>query len=232
MAQAGKERNANDDMNEGLFTREGVYEVGIGGDVKKLAEYYSKTADNYEEFCDNLGYSGIQSFARIVERVQPNKEARILDVAAGTGLFGKKLKELGYSAIDALDASQGMLDRARSGGIYKSYICSMVLPDQKTQVPDNAYDVVCVCAGVTLGHISPKAVPELIRMATSGGAVIFGVDCHEEVVKNDPDFKQETIEANLQALVDTGKCTKWTKEVISFFISDDEHLPVYILNVA
>ena len=39
-----------------------------------------------------------------------------------------QLKERGYSCVDALDGSEGMLNQAKAKGIYKNYIHAFVGP--------------------------------------------------------------------------------------------------------
>ena len=48
------------------------------------------------------------------------KDAAILDMGWGTGLIGVKLAEKGYTNIDGVDASPGILDVARQKNIYKN----------------------------------------------------------------------------------------------------------------
>ena len=43
-------------------------------------------------------------------------------------LFKFQLKERGYTYVDALDGSEGMLNQAKAKGIYKNYIHAFVGP--------------------------------------------------------------------------------------------------------
>ena len=43
---------------------------------------------------------------------------KILDFACGTGLIGKYLKEYGFSLIEGMDISPGMLEQAREKYAY------------------------------------------------------------------------------------------------------------------
>ena len=49
------------------------------------------------------------------------RSARVLDAGAGTGLVGESLKRLGYSNIEALDLSLGMLEEARKKNAYSAF---------------------------------------------------------------------------------------------------------------
>ena len=76
---------------------------------------------------DYNGYKGhvlcVEAFNKALKlkEVFPNanKEIRILDAGAGTGIIGKMLVDLGYKNIDGLDISQKMLDLAAPKNVYK-----------------------------------------------------------------------------------------------------------------
>ena len=43
-------------------------------------------------------------------------------------MYSFQLKERGYTCVDALDGSEGMLNQAKAKGIYKNYIHAFVGP--------------------------------------------------------------------------------------------------------
>ena len=52
-----------------------------------------------------------------------DKNIRVVDVGAGTGKGGQKLKEVGFTNIDAFDGSAGMLEKAKElGSLSKSHL--------------------------------------------------------------------------------------------------------------
>ena len=52
------------------------------------------------------------------------KSARIIDIAAGTGLAAAKLRQVGFTGrIDAVDGCQAMLDKAKERDLYTELIC-------------------------------------------------------------------------------------------------------------
>jgi len=81
---------------------------------------YDKWAPDYEkEVLYNLSCKVYKpmadTFNAAVLKAFPHKrkeEIKIIDVAAGTGLVGVELFKLGFTRIDALDSSQGMLNEA------------------------------------------------------------------------------------------------------------------------
>lgn len=50
--------------------------------------------------------------------VKDKSSAKVLDFACGTGLIGKYLNESGFTLIDGMDLSPGMLEQARSKYVY------------------------------------------------------------------------------------------------------------------
>ena len=45
-------------------------------------------------------------------------EVKVLDVACGSGLLAQALAKEGYKHFDGIDASEGMIERAKKLGVY------------------------------------------------------------------------------------------------------------------
>ncbi|TGQ03736.1 class I SAM-dependent methyltransferase, partial [Mesorhizobium sp. M00.F.Ca.ET.217.01.1.1] len=79
----------------------------------------------------------------------------------------------GYPEGEALDISQGMLDKAAAKGVYTALHCLAMggpLP-----FADNAYAGI-VSAGVfTSGHVGAEGLDELIRICRPGGVIVLTV---------------------------------------------------------
>ena len=71
-------------------------------------------------------FDGPKWAAEYLMRTGIPKTARVVDIAAGTGLVVEILREkYGFTGIaDGVDGSQGMLDKAKERGIYNQLICS------------------------------------------------------------------------------------------------------------
>lgn len=93
---------------------------------------------------------------------------KILDVAAGTGLFGIELNKNGYRNIDALDMSQEMLNHARVKNIYRKFICITMTDQRIPTIETGEYDAVMCCASMGAGHVGPSAFEEMIRVTKPG----------------------------------------------------------------
>ena len=101
----------------------------------------------------------------LVERLGLPAGARVLDVAAGTGLITRLLEARGHEVI-ALDLSREMLAGARRRGATAVLAAAQALP-----FPDETFD------GLTFGYLlryvtEPLAtMRELVRVVRPGGAI-------------------------------------------------------------
>lgn len=94
------------------------------------------------------------------------KDARILDLAAGTGLVGFELSKHGYTNIDALDGSDEMLVAARERKCYQNVMTHLIQKDTKLPIDDHTYDHI-VMSGA-LCHIDFENIPAIIKTCKAG----------------------------------------------------------------
>lgn len=146
-------------------------------------ETYDAWAATYEKDTDEHGYKGhvlcMEAFNKAMqcEGVFPgaNKNIKILDAGAGTGIIGEMLVKQGYTNVDALDISQKMLDIAIKKNVYKRFICAPLSDVRIEQIQTAEYDVT-LCAGtIVYGQAKPVALDECIRHVTPGGLFIFSI---------------------------------------------------------
>lgn len=99
------------------------------------------------------------------------KDAKILDLAAGTGLVGFELSKNGYTNIDALDGSDEMLVAARERKCYRNIMTHMIKCDTALPIEDHTYDHI-VMSGA-LCHIDYENVPQIIKICKPGKSKIL-----------------------------------------------------------
>ncbi|KAK2149894.1 hypothetical protein NP493_2894g00004 [Ridgeia piscesae] len=148
----------------------------------------------------DVGYMGPQLLSKYFDKharaLGIPKDASILDVAAGTGLQGVILKEkYGYMRLDATDASQAMLDKARDTGVYRNFYCCRIGGGYKLPMADNTYDSAVMAGGLAEGHIKCDAFLELIRVVKPGGLIVnamreVNIRKYEEYHNLHPSFKK------------------------------------------
>jgi len=115
-------------------------------------ETYDRWAKDYEaDLVKDMDYVAHIDAAQIFNQVVTDKNARILDVACGTGLVGVELGKLGFTQIDGTDFSSEMLKVSLDRGVYQDvYQHDFTQPlDRKTQ-----YDAL-ICVGLFAFH-EPK----------------------------------------------------------------------------
>jgi SAM-dependent methyltransferase len=151
------------------------------GDTKELAKKYDEWAKDYDEdITEHFGYQLPGRVAELVTKYVTNKQNRILDAGAGTGLVGKLLSDFGYNNMIGIDLSRGMLAQAEKKGVYKAL-------HQRVLGEDLGFDThffdAVVCVGtLTIGHAPASSLEELIRVTKSNGYIIFSMrrDVYEE----------------------------------------------------
>ncbi|XP_063595604.1 uncharacterized protein LOC134772498 isoform X2 [Penaeus indicus] len=139
-----------------------------------IMDAYTAWAQTYDTTLCSGRYNGPEMAAEeIAARVDEDHRhsIRVLDVAAGTGKVGKELAKRGFTMIDALEPSEGMMHILEDTGVY-SYKYMEFLGLGENSVPDDTYDVVVIVGGMGEGHIPVNGVDDLIRITKPGGLVI------------------------------------------------------------
>ncbi|MEJ2177629.1 MAG: methyltransferase domain-containing protein [Gammaproteobacteria bacterium] len=90
-----------------------------GGDRDRQDMVYDQWARDYDQDLWASGNPYIALMAGMVGRHVPDKDSRILDAGCGTGNMAQLLAAIGYKNIVGIDASQGMLDVAKTKGCYR-----------------------------------------------------------------------------------------------------------------
>lgn len=138
---------------------------------RQLEERYDEWAKEYDDdLADDFGYVMPRMAAETFARYVP-KDARILDAGAGTGLVGVELNRLGYSGIEAMDMSSGMLQVADAKGVYGA-LHQMVM-GEPLGFENDRYDAILGVGVLTLGHAPANSLDELVRVTKPGGCIAF-----------------------------------------------------------
>ena len=135
-------------------------------------EVYEAWAPTYEaDLVGGFGYTAHRIAAGAMAAACPDRGAEILDIGCGTGLVAEELAHRGFTAIDGLDASSRMLDKARSKGVYRNLIEGDVrAPDA---VESGRYDAVIAVGVFGGGHVGPEDLACFARPARVGGAIVL-----------------------------------------------------------
>ena len=163
------------DKSESEMDRsERVQWIYSSSDNKELAERYDQWARDYDtDLDDGFGWLGPQRAVDFFARYVADKEARILDAGAGTGLVGELLARQGYNNLVAMDLSLGMLEEAKGKNAYREFH-QMVMGEPLDYATDS-FDAVISVGVLTVGHAPASSCDELIRITRPGGYIVFSL---------------------------------------------------------
>ncbi|XP_064109367.1 uncharacterized methyltransferase Sca_1399-like [Macrobrachium nipponense] len=181
------------------------YEPGIT--PNQVTDRYTNMAQKYDEILSPERYRGPEIAANeVAARISKDKrdDIRIIDVAAGTGRVGVLLKDKGFSNIDALEPSKGMMARLKQTEAYTNTY-SEFLGIGHNSVPKDTYDVLVIAGGMGEGHIPVKGINDMIRIVKSGGFVIIVMR------KEYLDYVEEYKNKLIPYMDEMEKRGKWTK---------------------
>ena len=137
----------------------------------ELTERYDEWARTYDQDLErDFAYSGPQLAAGYFKKYVP-KDARVLDAGAGTGIVGEVLAKEGYTFLEAMDMSPGMLKEADAKHVYRAlHRRTMGRP---LAFKTGEYDAVICVGTLTVGHAPASSLDELARVTKPGGYIVF-----------------------------------------------------------
>jgi len=116
------------------------------------AAYYDDWAARYDAELSENSYVTPTRCATALAATDLHKDAPILDFGCGTGLSGLALSKAGFTVIDGMDISAGMLAQARDKGVYRRLI--QAADTAPPSIARGAYAAI-----TAIGAISPGAAP-------------------------------------------------------------------------
>ena len=134
---------------------------------------YDAWAATYDEDVRRLGYATPERIADALCECVADRNARLLDVGAGTGLLGKELHGRGFRHLIGMDASYGMLSEAARKGIYGGL--SRMALGRPLGFANQTFDGLLAAGIFSSGHVSPESFTEICRVVRPGGWVVFSL---------------------------------------------------------
>ena len=147
-----------------------VYETK---DYAELASEYNVWASDYDDDLRALGFSGPRAGAETLARYVADKEEKVLDAGAGTGMVGEELARLGFKYITALDLSPGMLKTANKKSVYEELVVGEL--GKPLEFETGRFAGTTCIGTLTFGHAPPESLDELVRVTEAGGTVVFSM---------------------------------------------------------
>jgi SAM-dependent methyltransferase len=135
--------------------------------ISSVQEGYGEWSASYEDIVQDV------MDLRLLERIQSVAWDRIqmgADLACGTGRTGVWLTQHGVAALDGVDLTAEMLEKARAKGVYRQLIVGDL---RDTPLPAAAYDLVTLSlADEHIPDIRPL-YQEAARIARPGGYFVL-----------------------------------------------------------
>jgi len=140
---------------------------------EEVAAIYDRWSETYDADMSAAGYRHPTICLALLARHLPRGAEPLLDAGAGTGLIGEWLAITGYPRVEALDISQGMLDKAGAKGVYTA-LHRLAMGDA-LPFADGAYAGIISAGVFTSGHVGVEGLDELIRICRPGGVIVLTV---------------------------------------------------------
>lgn len=157
---------------------EKVYKARNEAETRALYDDWAKT---YEASVEAEGYATPGRCAAALHAFVTNPDAPILDFGCGTGLSGLALRLAGFTTIDGVDLSPGMLEKAGEKNIYRKL--TAIDPDQP--VP-GGYAAIAAIGVIGLGAAPLSALQRIFDALDTGEKCVFSFNDH---TLEDPQFQ-------------------------------------------
>jgi demethylmenaquinone methyltransferase/2-methoxy-6-polyprenyl-1,4-benzoquinol methylase len=154
----------------------------IGSDRAHAPEIFAGIAPQYSWMGAVWSFGQDGRWRRtMVSKVEAAPDARVLDVAAGTGLVSRELAARTRARVIALDPSESMLRAGRSEN-DRAGLSGRILPvlgrAEAIPFPDDAFDAVTFTYLLRYVDDPPAVVRELARVLRPGGT-LASLEFHE-----------------------------------------------------
>ncbi|MCC5976719.1 MAG: methyltransferase domain-containing protein [Salinarimonas sp.] len=160
-----------------------IYSVDGGDEMRR---YYDDWAKSYDADLVDNDYRTPARCAEALSRHLGDKSAPLLDFACGTGMSGVALHDAGFTHIDGIDISQGMLDVAREKNAYRQlWVCD---PDEPFDTRAKGYAAIIAVGAIGAGAAPVSALDGALAALESGGLLVVSLNDH---TLQDPQFEEK-----------------------------------------
>ena len=141
-----------------------------------IAEHYNELSSHYEQIYLTAGYHDPLKCAELTKEIfgdeAPN--VQIFDMGCGTGLVGQYLKERGFVHVIGVDASAGMLEKAREKASYEElHELFLGKPETFPKEYHNRFDAITAAGILAEGHLDNNVFEEMLIALKDKGYAVF-----------------------------------------------------------
>ncbi|MCC1493621.1 class I SAM-dependent methyltransferase [Cognatishimia sp. F0-27] len=190
-----------------------VYQARGADETRAL---YDAWSTSYEAEVAENGYVTPGRCAEALASVVSDLTAPVLDFGCGTGLSGMALRLAGFTTVDGVDLSPGMLAQARAKGVYRTL--DAIIAD--CAIPTGYSAIAAI--GVIGAGAAPLSVLDRITDALAPGAkTVFSF--------NDHTLEDPTFDAHVDALIAAGTMRSVFREHGPHLTGRNMQATVYVL---
>ncbi len=143
--------------------------------AKAMRTLYDDWSDSYDDDVMGAGYATpARCAAALAAHLTPHT-APILDFGCGTGLSGQALAALGFTTIDGVDLSEGMLATARKRGVYRDL---RKIEADDIGVAKGDYAAIAAVGVISSGAAPASTLGVLTKLLAPGGLMVFSFNDH------------------------------------------------------
>ncbi|KAK4037225.1 hypothetical protein OUZ56_029264 [Daphnia magna] len=159
---------------------DGSYEDSLPGEDQVFADKDRplKWIEKFETEMMDFSDSDCTEPKHIVKaflELELDRESRILDVLAGTGLVAELLRPHGYVNIDAIDGRKDMLTLSNKKQLYKNFYVSLLGCQYTAPIQSDIYDVLIASGAFAPGRLHSDAFCDLLRITKPGGIIMWSM---------------------------------------------------------
>ena len=138
--------------------------------------HYDDWAASYDAEISENGYATPGRCAEALARHLSDRTAPILDFGCGTGLSGLALATQGFTAIDGIDPSTGMLAEAAKRGLYRNLV--HIEPGADIPGAPGTYAAIAAIGVIGVGAAPPAVLDQIADALLPGGLLVFSYNDH------------------------------------------------------
>lgn len=163
-------------MSDPYFDK--VYKARTEDETRDL---YDAWAATYEQSVEGEGYATPKRCAEALHATLGQPDAPVLDFGCGTGLSGIALRLAGFTTLDGVDLSPGMLEQAREKDIYRNL--TPIRPDDPVPA---GYAAIAAIGVIGAGAAPLAALDRIFDALAPGAQCVFSFNDH---TLEDPSFE-------------------------------------------
>jgi predicted TPR repeat methyltransferase len=141
-----------------------------------IADHYNELSSHYEEIYLRAGWHDPLKCAELAKQIAGDaaEQQVVLDMGCGTGLVGQYLKERGFKTVVGVDASHGMIEKAKSKEVYNElHELFLGKPDTFPENLRDRFDIITASGILAEGHLDNSLFDEMLLALKTGGYAIF-----------------------------------------------------------